>query len=134
MRIPDNTLILQRHYKLTIPASATALAALAAGADLHRALINTVLTHLAEKIDRPDIRLPEDAIKAEITKDGLKVELDVRNRPDGEILIVTHDGATPIGIWRTNDRGFPYGSRFRSTPIGIDLISGLDAYTATPIA
>lgn len=134
MRIPDSTLILDRRYRITVPASATALAALAAGADLHRALINTVLTHLAEKFDRPDIRLPEDAIKAEITKDGLKVEFDVRNRPNSEILIVTHDSATPIGIWRTSDRGFPYGSRFRTAPVGIDLISGLDAYTATPIA
>nr|DAK50129.1 MAG TPA: hypothetical protein [Caudoviricetes sp.] len=132
MRIPDSTLILPRHYRLTIPASAPATAALAAGADLHRALINTVLGHLAGKFNEPDIRLPEDAIKAEITQDGLKAELDVRKRPNSEILIVAHDD-TPLGIWRTNSRGFPIAGHFRNTPIGIDLLSGLDAYIATPI-
>lgn len=133
MRIPDSTLILGRRYRLTVPASATALAALAAGADLHRALTNTVLTHLAEKFGRPDIRLPEGAIKAEVTKDGVEVELAVRNRPDSEILIVGADGTTPIGIWRTNSAGLPCGCRLRTAPVGIDLLSGLDAFTTTPI-
>lgn len=81
-----------------------------------------------------DVKIPASIFQVGLTNVGILVttEAPTYSEPAREALIV-NDSQKPIGIWLIAGRNQPVDSRFTARWIGVDLLTGLEVFTNTPI-
>ena len=81
-----------------------------------------------------EVKIPTRLFQVGLTNDGIRVAVGPLSyrEPAREALIV-NDSQKPIGIWLIEGRNQPVDSRFTARWIGVDLLTGLEVFTNTPI-
>lgn len=81
-----------------------------------------------------DAKIPTNLFRVGLTNDGIRVTIGTPtySGPAREVLIVSDD-KRPIGTWLVVGRNQPVDARFTVRWVGIDLLTGLEVFTTTPI-
>nr|DAS16198.1 MAG TPA: hypothetical protein [Caudoviricetes sp.] len=133
MTLNDQINLLHPSWEHTIKADSTVLKNLLGDGNLRENAIEAARRALSEE-HGIDAKIPTNLFRVGLTNDGIHVatEAPTYNEPAREALIV-NDSQKPIGIWLIEGRNQPVDSRFTARWIGVDLLTGLEVFTNTPI-
>ena len=133
MTLNDQINLLPPSWEHTIKADSTVLKNLLGDGNMRENAIEAARRALSEE-HGIDAKIPTNRFRVGLTNDGIHVatEAPAYREPAREALIV-NDSQKPIGIWLIEGRNQPVDSRFTARWIGVDLLTGLEVFTNTPI-
>lgn len=133
MTLNDQINLLPPSWEHTIKADSTVLKNLLGDGNMRENAIEAARRALSEE-HGIDAKIPTNRFRVGLTNDGIHVatEAPTYREPAREALIV-NDSQKPIGIWLIEGRNQPVDSRFTARWIGVDLLTGLEVFTNTPI-
>jgi hypothetical protein len=133
MKLNDQINLLPPSWEHTIKADSTVAKNIFGDSNMGNNAIEAARRALSEEHGF-DAKIPTNLFRVGLTNDGIRVatEAPTYNEPAREALIV-NDSQKPIGIWLIEGRNQPVDSRFTARWIGVDLLTGLEVFTTTPI-
>lgn len=133
MKLNDQINLLSPSWEHTIKADSTVAKNLFEDSNMRDNAIEAARRALSEERGF-DVKIPASIFHVGLTNVGILVttEAPTYSEPAREALIV-NDSQKPIGIWLIEGRNQPVDSRFTARWIGVDLLTGLEVFTNTPI-
>lgn len=133
MKLNDQINLLPPSWEHTIKADSTVAKNLFEDSNMRDNAIEAARRALSEERGF-DAKIPASIFQVGLTNVGILVttEAPTYSEPAREALIV-NDSQKPIGIWLIEGRNQPVDSRFTARWIGVDLLTGLEVFTNTPI-
>lgn len=133
MKLNDQINLLSPSWEHTIKADSTVAKNLFEDSNMRDNAIEAARRALSEERGF-DVKIPARIFQVGLTNVGILVttEAPTYSEPAREALIV-NDSQKPIGIWLIEGRNQPVDSRFTARWIGVDLLTGLEVFTNTPI-
>lgn len=133
MTLNDRINLLHPSWEHTIKADSTVLKNLLGDGNMRDNAIEAARRALSEE-HGIDAKIPTNLFRVGLTNDGIRVatEAPTYNEPAREALIVDDD-QKPAGTWLIIGRNQAVSARFTIRWIGIDLLTGLEVFTTTPI-
>lgn len=133
MKLNDQINLLSPSWEHTIKADSTVAKNLFEDSNMRDNAIEAARRALSEERGF-DVKIPASIFQVGLTNVGILVttEAPTYSEPAREALIV-NDSQKPIGIWLIEGCNQPVDSRFTARWIGVDLLTGLEVFTNTPI-
>lgn len=133
MKLNDQINLLPPSWEHTIKADSTVAKNLFEDSNMRDNAIEAARRALSEERGF-EVKIPASIFQVGLTNVGILVttEAPTYSEPAREALIV-NDSQKPIGIWLIEGRNQPVDSRFTARWIGVDLLTGLEVFTNTPI-
>lgn len=133
MKLNDQINLLSPSWEHTIKADSTVAKNLFEDSNMRDNAIEAARRALSEERGF-DVKIPASIFQVGLTNVGILVttEAPTYSEPEREALIV-NDSQKPLGIWLIEGRNQPVDSRFTARWIGVDLLTGLEVFTNTPI-
>ena len=133
MKLNDQINLLSPSWEHTIKADSTVAKNLFEDSNMRDNAIEAAHRALSEERGF-DVKIPASIFQVGLTNVGILVttEAPTYSEPAREALIV-NDSQKPIGIWLIEGRNQPVDSRFTDRWIDVDLLTGLEVFTNTPI-
>lgn len=133
MKLNDQINLLSPSWEHTIKADSTVAKNLFEDSNMRDNAIEAARRALSEERGF-DVKIPASIFQVGLTNVGILVttEAPTYSEPAREALIV-NDQQQPIGTWLVVGRNQPVDARFTARWIGIDLLTGLEVFTTTPI-
>jgi hypothetical protein len=133
MKLNDQINLLSPSWEHTIKADSTVAKNLFEDSNMRDNAIEAARRALSEERGF-DVKIPASIFQVGLTNVGILVTTGAPtySEPAREALIV-NDSQKPIGIWLIEGCNQPVDSRFTARWIGVDLLTGLEVFTNTPI-
>lgn len=133
MTLNDQINLLHPSWEHTIKADSTVAKSLFGDSNMRDNAIEAARRSLSAE-HGIDAKIPANLFQVGLTNDGLRITTGTPaySEPAREVLIV-NDDKQPIGTWLVVGRNQPVDARFTARWIGIDLLTGLEAFTTAPI-
>lgn len=133
MTLNDQINLLPPPWGHTIKADSTVLKNLLGDGNMRDNAIEAARRALSEEHGF-EVKIPTRLFQVGLTNDGIRVTVGAPSyrEPAREALIVDDD-QKPAGTWLIIGRNQAVSARFTIRWIGIDLLTGLEVFTTTPI-
>ena len=124
MKLNDQINLLSPSWEHTIKADSTVAKNLFEDSNMRDNAIEAARRTLSEERGF-DVKIPASIFQVGLTNIGILVTT--------EAPTYVNDSQKPIGIWLIEGHNQPVDSRFTARWIGVDLLTGLEVFTNTPI-